>query len=198
METIDGFLIINKVKGCTSHDCVKQIRKLLNTKKVGHTGTLDPEVIGTLPIAIGSATRFIQYLPQGKTYIGQIKLGIRTNTDDIYGEIINQKSWPIISDEKLDQYLNRFRGIIKQIPPKVSSVHVNGERAYKKALKKGSITNIAQSPNTTDGIAANNSTKEPIISLKTFGTKSSVINIAVPTPKGIVINNERNEVTNVP
>ena len=135
METKDGFLVINKDKGCTSHDCVKQIRKLLNTKKVGHTGTLDPEVIGILPIAIGSATRFIQYLPQGKTYIGQIKLGIRTNTDDIHGEIINQKSWPKISDEKLDQYLNRFRGIIKQIPPKVSSVHVNGERAYKKSFK---------------------------------------------------------------
>ena len=135
METKDGFLVINKDKGCTSHDCVKQIRKLLKTKKVGHTGTLDPEVIGTLPIAIGSATRFIQYLPQGKTYIGQIKLGIRTNTDDIHGEIINQKNWPKISAEKLDQYLNKFRGIIKQIPPKVSSVHVNGERAYKKSFK---------------------------------------------------------------
>ncbi|MBO8228774.1 tRNA pseudouridine(55) synthase TruB [Prochlorococcus marinus XMU1414] len=135
METKDGFLVINKEKGCTSHDCVKQIRKLLNTKKVGHTGTLDPEVIGTLPIAIGNATRFIQYLPQGKTYIGQIKLGIRTTTDDIQGEIISQKSWPTISDEKLDQYLNRFRGIIKQIPPKVSSVHVKGERAYKKSFR---------------------------------------------------------------
>jgi len=135
METKDGFLVINKNKGCTSHDCVKQIRKLLNTKKVGHTGPLAPEVIGTLPIAIGSATRFIQYLPQGKTYIGQIKLGIRTNTDDIHGEIINQKSSPKISDEKLDQYLNSFRGIIKQIPPKVSSVHVNGERAYKKSFR---------------------------------------------------------------
>ena len=134
METKDGFLVINKDKGCTSHDCVKQIRKLLNTKKVGHTGTLDPEVIGTLPIAIGSATRFIQYLPQGKTYIGQIKLGIRTSTDDIHGKIINQKDWPKISDKKLDQYLNKFRGIIKQIPPKISSVHVNGERAYKKSF----------------------------------------------------------------
>ncbi len=139
METKDGFLVINKDKGCTSHDCVKQIRKLLNTKKVGHTGTLDPEVTGTLPIAIGSATRFIQYLPQGKTYIGQIKLGIRTNTDDIHGEIINQKSWPKISHEILDQYLNRFRGIIKQIPPKVSSVHVNGERAYKKSFRNESF-----------------------------------------------------------
>ena len=134
MEIKDGFLVINKDKGCTSHDCVKQVRKLLNIKKVGHTGTLDPEVTGTLPIAIGSATRFIQYLPQGKTYIGQIKLGIRTNTDDIHGKIINQKSWPKINTEKLDQNLNKFRGVIKQIPPKVSSVHINGERAYKKYL----------------------------------------------------------------
>ena len=134
METKNGFLIINKDKGCTSHDCVKQIRKLLNTKKVGHTGTLDPEVTGTLPIAIGSATKFIQYLPQGKTYIGQIKLGIRTKTDDIHGEIINQKSWTKITNYQLDQYLNNFRGIIKQIPPKVSSVHVNGVRAYKKSF----------------------------------------------------------------
>ena len=135
MENKNGFLVINKDQGCTSHDCVKQIRNLLNTKKVGHTGTLDPEVTGTLTIAIGSATRFIQYLPQEKTYIGEIKLGIRTSTDDIYGKIINQKDWPKISYEQLDQNLDQFRGIIKQIPPKVSSVHVNGERAYKKSFK---------------------------------------------------------------
>ena len=134
MEIKDGFLVINKDKGFTSHDCVKQIRKILNIKKVGHTGTLDPAVTGTLPIAIGSATRFIQYLPQGKTYIGQIKLGIKTNTDDIHGEIINQKDWPKITHYQLDKYLDHFRGLIKQIPPKVSSIHVNGERAYKKAF----------------------------------------------------------------
>ena len=135
MEAKDGFLVINKERGYTSHDCVKQIRKLLNKKKVGHTGTLDPEVTGTLPIAIGSATRFIQYLPQWKIYIGQIKLGMRTTTDDIHGKIINQKNWPTISFEQLDKYLNDFRGIIQQTPPKVSSVHINGERAYKKYLK---------------------------------------------------------------
>jgi len=133
METKDGFLVINKERGCTSHDCVQQIRKLLNIKKVGHTGTLDPEVTGTLPIAIGSATRFIQYLPQGKTYIGHIKLGIRTKTDDIHGEIINKKDWPKISNDKLNLYLDHFRGKFKQIPPKVSSIHVNGTRAYKKS-----------------------------------------------------------------
>ena len=120
MESKDGFLILNKERGCTSHDCVKQIRKLLHKKKVGHTGTLDPEVTGTLPIAIGDATRFIQYLPQWKIYIGKIQLGIRTNTDDIQGKIINQKDWPKISIEELDKSLNNFRGIIKQIPPRVS------------------------------------------------------------------------------
>ena len=135
MKNKDGFLVINKDKGFTSHDCVKKLRKLLNTKKIGHTGTLDPEVTGTLPLAIGNATRFIQYLPSDKTYIGQIKLGIRTSTDDIHGTIINQKEWPAITNEQLDEYLNNFRGIIKQIPPKLSSVHVKGERAYKKFFK---------------------------------------------------------------
>ena len=135
MEINSGFLIINKEKGCTSHDCVRQIRKLFSTKKVGHTGTLDPQVTGTLPIALGSATRFIQYLRQDKTYIGQIQLGIRTKTDDIYGEIIEKKSWPTLSNDQLERNLNIFRGTIQQIPPKVSSVHINGERAYKKFYK---------------------------------------------------------------
>ena len=135
MNNSNGFLILNKKQGCTSHDCVKNIRRLFNIKKVGHTGTLDPEVSGVLPIALGSATRFIQYLPQIKTYFGIIKLGIRTNTDDIHGEIINQKNWPDLSFEELDQHLNKFRGLIQQIPPRVSSVHINGERAYKKSFR---------------------------------------------------------------
>ena len=135
MNIHDGFIALNKEKGCTSHDCVKKIRKLLGKKKVGHTGTLDPQVTGTLPIAIGSATKFIQYLPQGKTYIGKIQLGIRTTTDDMEGEILNKKEWPMLSNDQLDKYLNEFRGIIKQVPPKVSSVHVNGVRAYKKAFR---------------------------------------------------------------
>ena len=135
MNDSNGFLVIDKEQGCTSHDCVKQIRRIFNIKKVGHTGTLDPQVSGVLPIALGNATRFIQYLPQIKIYSGIIKLGIKTNTDDIHGEIMNTKNWPELSFEDLDQYLNSFRGIIKQVPPKVSSVHVNGERAYKKSFR---------------------------------------------------------------
>lgn len=136
MNTLNGFLIVNKHKGCTSHDCVRQIRNLSKIRKVGHTGTLDPEVTGILPIALGSATRFIQYLQQDKKYVGIIKLGIKTTTDDIHGEIIKQKKWPLLSYDQLDQHLNCFRGIIQQVPPKVSSVHIRGERAYKKLLRK--------------------------------------------------------------
>ena len=140
MEVNDGFLVLNKSKNCTSHDCVKKIKKILNIKKVGHTGTLDPQVTGVLPIALGSATRFIQYLPQEKSYIGIIQLGIKTTTDDIYGEIIEQKDVPKLTFDDLDNSLNSFRGTFQQIPPKVSSVHINGERAYKKSWRKENFT----------------------------------------------------------
>ena len=150
MNSPNGFLVINKHQGCTSHDCVKKIRRLFNIKKVGHTGTLDPQVSGVLPMALGNATRFIQYLPQIKTYFGIIKLGIRTNTDDIHGEIINKKNWPDLSFEELDQYLNDFRGVIKQIPPRVSSIHINGERAYKKSFRNEEFNIPAREINISD------------------------------------------------
>ena len=136
MEVNDGFLILNKNKNCTSHDCVKKIKRIFNIKKVGHTGTLDPQVTGVLPLALGSATRFIQYLPQEKSYIGIIQLGIKTTTDDIHGEILKQKDLPKLTFDDLDNILNSFRGTFQQIPPQVSSVHVNGERAYKKSWRK--------------------------------------------------------------
>ena len=140
MEVNDGFLILNKSKNCTSHDCVKRIKRIFNIKKVGHTGTLDPQVTGVLPLALGSATRFIQYLPQEKSYRGIIQLGIKTTTDDIHGEIMKQKDVPNLTFDDLDDSLNSFRGIIQQIPPQVSSVHVNGERAYKKSWRKENFT----------------------------------------------------------
>ena len=136
MEVNDGFLILNKSKNCTSHDCVKRIKRIFNIKKVGHTGTLDPQVTGVLPLALGSATRFIQYLPQEKSYIGIIQLGIKTTTDDIHGEILKQKDVPNLTFDDLENNLNSFRGIFQQIPPQVSSVHVKGERAYKKYWRK--------------------------------------------------------------
>jgi len=136
MEVNDCFLILDKSKNCTSHDCVKRIKKIYNIKKVGHTGTLDPQVTGVLPLALGAATRFIQYLPQEKSYKGIIQLGIKTKTDDIHGEILRQKNLPKLTFEDLDNSLDSFRGTFQQIPPQVSSVHINGERAYKRSWRK--------------------------------------------------------------
>ena len=130
-----GFVVINKPAGLTSHDCVNRLRKVYGIKKVGHGGTLDPSVTGVLPIAIGNATRLISYLDGSKAYTGIIQLGAKTTTDDRQGEVIESKSWPLISKNNLNNLLENFRGEITQKPPIFSSVHLNGERAYKKARR---------------------------------------------------------------
>ena len=135
MEKPFGFVVIDKPAGLTSHDCVNRLRRVFSIKKVGHGGTLDPSVTGILPIAIGDATRLIPYLKGSKAYKGKIQLGTSTNTDDLQGEIIHTKSWPLISENNLNNLLDKFRGEILQKPPIFSSVHIKGERAYKKARK---------------------------------------------------------------
>ena len=135
MEKPFGFVVIDKPAGLTSHDCVNRLRRVFGIKKVGHGGTLDPSVTGVLPIAIGNATRLISYLQGSKAYSGIIQLGANTNTDDMQGEIIQSKAWPIISENNLNNLLDNFRGEILQKPPLFSSVHFKGERAYKKARR---------------------------------------------------------------
>ena len=129
-----GFVVIDKPSGLTSHACVSRMRRVLQTKRVGHGGTLDPAVTGVLPIAVGQATRLLPYLPGDKTYRGVIQLGTSTSTDDLQGEVVEVRDWPRLSLEQMDQALNPFRGSIEQCPPQVSAVHVNGERAYTRAL----------------------------------------------------------------
>jgi len=135
LEKPFGFVVIDKPSGLTSHDCVNRLRKVFGIKKIGHTGTLDPAVTGVLPIAIGDATRLISYLQGSKAYTGIIQLGSTTNTDDMQGEILESKIWPLISANEINYLLENFRGEILQKPPIFSSVHVKGERAYKKARK---------------------------------------------------------------
>ena len=135
MEKPFGFVVIDKPSGLTSHDCVNRLRKVFGIKKIGHSGTLDPLVTGVLPIAIGNATRLISYLQGSKAYTGIIQLGATTNTDDIQGEIIASRSWPLISANDINSLLENFRGEILQKPPIFSSVHIKGVRAYKKARK---------------------------------------------------------------
>ncbi|ASN05691.1 tRNA pseudouridine(55) synthase TruB [Virgibacillus necropolis] len=132
---MNGILPLWKPRGMTSHDCVAKIRRLFRTKKVGHTGTLDPEVEGVLPICIGQATKIVPYLTDTKkVYIAELKLGSTTDTEDAHGKIIEQKEviW-IPSHEEIETVLNRFKGQIVQVPPMFSAVKVNGKKLYEYA-----------------------------------------------------------------
>lgn len=133
--TIDGILPILKPKGLTSHDCVMKVRKLLRTKKVGHTGTLDPDVVGVLPICIGKATKLVEYMSDyAKTYVAEITLGIATATEDASGEIVETKRVnESFTERDVKAKLLPFQGEITQIPPMYSAVKVNGKKLYEYA-----------------------------------------------------------------
>ncbi len=125
-----GFLNLNKPFDWTSHDCVARVRKLLRLKRVGHAGTLDPAATGVLPIALGKATRLLQYLPENKAYKATIRLGMRTTTDDLQGEIINSQPCAGLSLAEVKTALAQFEGKIEQIPPNYSAIQVDGKRLY--------------------------------------------------------------------
>jgi tRNA pseudouridine55 synthase len=127
---VNGFLNLNKPAGLTSHDCVARIRKLLRTKKVGHGGTLDPAATGVLPIAIGKATRLLQYLTHDKAYNATIRFGVKTATDDLEGEVLASRSAAELSLEQVKDYLPQFEGTIAQVPPRYSAIQVGGKRLY--------------------------------------------------------------------
>ncbi|OLO40935.1 tRNA pseudouridine(55) synthase TruB [Alkalihalophilus pseudofirmus] len=131
----NGILPLLKPKGMTSHDCVFRLRKLLKTKKIGHTGTLDPDVTGVLPICIGKATKVAEYMTDyPKEYIGEVTLGWTTTTEDRSGEILEQKPVEIIPTlDQINEVLNTFIGEIEQVPPMYSAVKVNGKKLYEYA-----------------------------------------------------------------
>jgi tRNA pseudouridine55 synthase len=130
---VDGFLNLNKSPDWTSHDCVAKLRRILNTKKIGHGGTLDPKAVGVLPIAIGKATRLLQYLPAGKAYRALIRLGVQTTTDDLEGEIVYSEPARDVTIEQVRAAIPQFIGKIEQTPPIYSAIQVNGQRLYKLA-----------------------------------------------------------------
>lgn len=127
---MEGFLNLNKSFDWTSHDCVAKTRKLLRLKRVGHAGTLDPAATGVLPIALGKATRLLQYLPGEKAYKATIRLGVRTTTDDLQGEIITSQPCAWLSKDAVKTALQQFKGKISQIPPNYSAIQVQGKRLY--------------------------------------------------------------------
>lgn len=128
--TVDGFLNLNKPFGFTSHDCVAKVRRILHQKKVGHGGTLDPAATGVLPIALGKATRLLQYLNHGKAYRATIRFGVTTTTDDLEGETLTEAPAPSLSLEMVRAVLPKFQGTLQQIPPAHSAIQVDGKRLY--------------------------------------------------------------------
>ncbi len=131
---MDGIIIINKPKGYTSHDVVNKIRKIYNTKKVGHTGTLDPNATGVLPILIGKATKLSEYLLEhDKTYTAIIKLGEKTDTGDSEGKVIERKKTVSPNKEELEKILKSFLGKQIQTPPMYSAIKINGKKLYEYA-----------------------------------------------------------------
>ena len=133
-QSNSGFFNIDKPIGVTSMDVVRKIRKEINSKKIGHGGTLDPLATGVLPIAIGNATRLLEYvLNHSKTYIAEIEIGKTSNTYDSEGDFSNQKSYDHITKSIIDVELNNFKGIINQTPPIFSAIKKDGVRMYQLA-----------------------------------------------------------------
>lgn len=134
---MNGILPLWKEKGMTSHDCVFKLRKILGTKKVGHTGTLDPSVEGVLPICIGQATKVAEYITDsGKEYIAVVTIGTATETEDADGAVIaSDLTLKHITRTEIETALAKLKGEIVQIPPMYSAVKVNGRKLYEYARK---------------------------------------------------------------
>ena len=128
---MNGVLIVNKPKGKTSFDMIRDVRKEYGTKKVGHIGTLDPLAEGVLPVLIGECTKLSDYLMNhDKEYIAELKLEKRTSTGDSEGEIIEEKEVKKLNEEKIISVLNSFLGKTEQLPPMYSAIKINGKKLY--------------------------------------------------------------------
>lgn len=132
---MDGIIVVNKPKGCTSHDIVYKVKKITNTK-VGHTGTLDPMATGVLPLLIGKGTLCSKYLMNhDKIYVAKIQLGKKTDTADSEGKVVEEQ---VVDQDKLqnaEEILKTFLGKQEQIPPIYSAIKVKGKKLYEYARK---------------------------------------------------------------
>ena len=171
---MNGVLNIFKPKGMSSFDAVRVVKKVAGTGKVGHTGTLDPEATGVLPICIGKATKIIDYIMDSeKVYEVTLKLGIRTTTYDLEGEVLEEIDPSHLTEEEILNAINSFKGEYSQIPPMYSALKQNGVRLYELARKgieverKGRLVNIYN----LEDIKINN----PYISMKVTCSKGTYI-----------------------
>ena len=152
---MDGFLLVDKAGGMTSHDVVAMARKKLDTKKVGHAGTLDPMATGVLVLGVGIATRLLTYITDGKkSYQGKISLGSATHTDDKEGDVIftaPENKLQLITDSQIKEQLAGFVGSIKQRPSSVSAIKIDGKSAHAR-VRAGEDVDIPERDITIDEI----------------------------------------------
>ena len=172
---MDGIIVINKEKGYTSHDVVAKLKKKLNVSKVGHTGTLDPNATGVLPILIGKGTKFSKYLiNHDKIYEVELELGKKTDTADIEGKVIEEKNvdFEFISNN-LENILKTFIGRQMQVPPMFSAIKKNGKKLYEYAREGKEIKIDAR--------------EIEIYNIELLSYKNNSVNLKVACSKGTYI-----------
>lgn len=131
---LEGVLPVHKPAGMTSHDVVARARRILHIRRIGHTGTLDPDVTGVLPLCIGKATRIVEYMQElPKTYEAELVIGFATDTEDISGKVIERAEQVDVTEQQLHEVFKQFVGEIEQIPPMYSAVKIEGKRLYELA-----------------------------------------------------------------
>ncbi len=170
---MNGFVVMDKPEGVTSFKAAAMLRRVLGERKVGHTGTLDPMATGVLPVALGRASRFIDYLPDsGKAYTARLRFGITTDTLDVTGTVLSETPAHVTEVEVL-ALLPRFTGEIEQVPPMYSAISVNGRRLYDLARQGIEVERQAR--------------KITVFSLELLGERDGEFEIAVRCSKGTYI-----------
>ena len=170
-----GFLNIDKPAGLTSHDLVARVRRLARQKRVGHAGTLDPAATGVLVVALGAATRLIEYVQDATTkrYHAVVQLGVTTATDDAEGEVVDAAPVPSLDPTMLEAALARFRGPIMQVPPMFSALHHEGRRLHELA-REGIVVERAARPITIERLELL-AWEAPLITLDIMCSKGTYI-----------------------
>ena len=137
---MDGIVNVLKPAGITSHDVVAKLRRIYHTKKVGHTGTLDPDAVGVLPVCVGQATRLVEYLTdKEKVYKTILRFGTETNTQDASGEVTRTTEQPTVTKDEFCKIIESFVGEIQQVPPMYSAIKKDGQPLYKLARQGISV-----------------------------------------------------------
>lgn len=174
----EGVLAVNKPVGWTSHDVVAKTRRILSERRIGHTGTLDPDVTGVLPLCIGRATRIVEYLQElPKIYEAELTIGYATDTEDSSGTVVDRVEQVSMDEQQLRATMQRFIGQIQQVPPMYSAVKLDGKRLYELARDGQEVEREARTVTIHDLqlLAFNNAVPWPTVQFRVNCSKGTYI-----------------------